>query len=299
MTSNGCMLNAAAYNEFQRSLLERKGGNKQISFLRAVQNKESFLELMDAIPKDETSSSSPVPTWKFTSKEFKNLPACTEEKVYDHWINLNPSVASRPGFWAQTVIDLARTDSIAPATHLAGPVEGCGHKQIEEALITQDSLAADACVRRILRRMSGISDVRGNRSVFSDCTLARAWWRERLVRQAERKTGIEAKVLGTVLRHSKEHWESLVTAMVSRSTVFGNTVVQNAFVASLANLVHPNSNHNISRLLASDIRKACQSVCIIGSSIELPVLDFDEIQELMENLLAEISNTAPNKACRG
>ena len=298
MTSNGCMLNAAAYNEFQRSLLERKGGNKQISFLRAVQNKESFLKLMDAIPKDETSNSCLVPMWKFTSKEFKNLPACTEEKIYNHWINLSPSVASRPGFWAQTVTDLARADSIVPATHLAGPVEGCGQKQIEEALINQDSVATDACVRRILRRMSGIFYARGNRSVFSDCTLARAWWRERLVRQVEHKTGIDAKVLGTVLRHSKEHWESLVTAMVSRSTVFGNTVVQNAFVASFANSVDPNSSQNIPRLLASDIRKACQSVCIIGSSTELPVLDFDEIHELMKNLLAEISNAASYKACR-
>ena len=173
------MLDAAAYKEFQRSLLEQKGSRKQILFLHAVQDKESFLEYMDDIPKEDASKGYPIPTWKFTGREFKNPPACTEEKIYDHWVNLTPAVSSLPGFWAQTALDLVRVDSIAPITHLAGPMEGNGREQIQKALTTKCSVAADACVRQILRRMSGIFSSRGNRSVFSDCRLARAWWRER------------------------------------------------------------------------------------------------------------------------
>ena len=284
------ILNAAKYNEFQRSVIERKGGRNQVTFLRAMQKKESFLAYMDMIP-TEGSQSYPTPNWKFTEREFRNPPVCTEEKIYDHWKDLSPAVASCPGFWAQATIDLVREGCIQQ-TNLSGKSKAPGDRQIDNALQEMCVLSIDSCVRDILRRMSGIQYARGNRSVFSDCTLARAWWRERLVRQVSHETGLAPREIGVALRDSKAHWEALVTAIVSRGTVFGNRAVQNAFVANLASLWTADPSQDRSKLRASLIKDACQSVCMVGASIELPVLDLDDIHALMRNLMVKLSGNA-------
>ena len=41
----------------------------------------------------------------------------------------------------------------------------------------------DRTVRAVLRRLGGLPEVRGARSVFVNCPFARAWWREHLVKQ--------------------------------------------------------------------------------------------------------------------
>ena len=285
------MPGAAEYGDFQRTLLKEKGSKEQVRFLQSALEREAFLERMAEVPR-EGSKIYPVPDWKFTDREFKDPPYCTEAEIYDHWRELSPFVASRPSFWAQATIDLVRSECIKPI-YLAGNLRANGECPIGNALkdkTDEHRKSIDDCVRTILRRMSGIQFVRGNRSVFSDCTLARAWWRERLIDSVSNKTGLDKVKLGKVLRISKGHWEWLVTAMVSRSTVFGHEIVQRAFVKNLANLLPSNSNSKQSWPIADTIQKACQGVCVVGASIELPILDFSEVDAIVSNLIVGAAN---------
>ena len=110
----------------------------------------------------------------------------------------------------------------------------------------------------------------------------------RVACQAEaRSRTLDKRTLGAVLRHSKQHWEWFATAMVSRSTVFGNKAVQNAFVTSLVDLLPLNSNPK-AMPPSSYIQKACQRACVIGSSIELPVLDSGDVHALMRKLSCRV-----------
>ena len=287
---NWLMLDAAEYSRFQKNLIKEKGNQTQKDFLNNLRAGQPFLDQIDAIPKIG-SEKHPVPSWKMaTEKQFAGPPADDEAKIFDHWADLTPSTASQSNFWAQATIDMIRAGCIAPM-YLVG--EG----KLTEALRgvkkeqQENEQQIDRCVRTALRRMSGLQHVRANRSVFSDCTLARAWWRERLFRRVAGVTGKSALPLGKMLRRTATHWEKFVDAMVSRSTVFGNEVVQNAFVASLANLVPDPSDHRKPAQFpnADWIQKACQRVCVIGGSVELPVLEESTVQKIIRDVIEELA----------
>ena len=82
-------------------------------------------------------------------------------------------------------IEAGRIESSFLAANGGGTSTGV--QRIDLALGDTGERAAsklDGCVRTVLRRLGGLPEVRGNRSVYVNCPLARAWWRERLVREA-------------------------------------------------------------------------------------------------------------------
>ena len=280
--NNWKMPDAAEYSNFQRHLIEHKGNRAQRQFLHNVLDTKQFLTQMDGLPK-EGSRLYPMLNHKFTEKEFQNPPPSTEEKIYDHWAELSPFIASRPNFWAQATTDLVSTECIH-SSFLAGDqrtTRMTGEQRVRNALsdkAEEGTKAVDDCVRSVLRRMSGVH-MRGKRSIFANCILARAWWRERLVRRVIKETGIEKWRIREALKGS-QHWEWFATAMVSRTPVFGNELVQNAVMISLKD-VPSGSPHSL-------IQKVCQQTCIAGSSIELPVLKPDEIRLLVKEIVRKL-----------
>ena len=57
------------------------------------------------------------------------------------------------------------------ATYLAGPNESTLHSKTR---LPKHRKTSTACVRTVLRRLGGLPEVRGNRSVYVDCPFARA-----------------------------------------------------------------------------------------------------------------------------
>ena len=90
--------------------------------------------------------------------------------------------------------------------------------------------------RNFLRRTGGIFVERGRISVFSDCTLARAWWRHRLARDVARATNdsIPAPHAHAVLHANRPAWETLVMLSLRRLVVINEPLARAAIVRELS-----------------------------------------------------------------
>ncbi len=285
------------WSNYRAKLLREKGGRGQQRFLEAVRDGDAFVREMDRISVIGDRNPDLYPS-RLSEAQFKNPPCDTEARMYDLWKELPPAVASRTSFWTNFTVEHVRSRLVEPSYLASNGVSSqTGAERIDRALSRNDpkpEVRMDDCVRSILRQMGGLPHVRGNRSVFVDCPFARAWWRERLLRQAEESSGIEKTRIGKMLRESKGHWEWFVSAMVSKNPVFGMSVVQNAVAASLARLL-PQSPEE--RPPSKDfVRDVCQSMCFIGGSRELGVLEFAELRQMTDKIVDGFRDDAARAA---
>lgn len=226
---------------------------------------------------------------KVNSKSQLLLP---RKKIYDHWNDLTPSIASRTSFWAYVTLEHVRSGAIQPTYLATNGVDGqSGEERIDRALNrTGDNpnKAIDDCVRTVFRQLGGLPQARGNKSVFVDCPFARAWWRERLFRRAESTTGISQPEVGHPLRETKTHWEAFVKTMVSRNPILGMNLIQDALTSSLA--VRAKKIFEASKRIPTSpqIERICQQLCFVGASRELGILDLSELQSITDNLTASM-----------
>lgn len=138
--------------------------------------------------------------------------------------------------------------------------------------------------------MSGLPGARGNKSVFVNPSFGRAWWRERIVARILKRDGVEDRAaLLDVVRTNQQYWENLVTMIVSRGSVFGSVDVQDAFVNSLAK--HFKAKPKTPLRTASRLTKVLRRFSNIAASREIGVLEFEEIGELVDDLLSRIWRT--------
>lgn len=158
-----------SYTQFRKSLLKSKGSERQRAFLRKVRSGVEFLDEFDAVPTVGTVDVELAPE-PMTENEFKDPPADTEQTLYKAWADLTPAVACRSTFWAKTTVEHIRSGRIR-AVYLAangGNLAG-GAERIDVVLDDQTAKATqriDSCVRTVLRRLGGLPEVRGNRSVM-------------------------------------------------------------------------------------------------------------------------------------
>ena len=174
------------YTRVRSNLLRTKGGPLQRDFLEAVRNSQTFIDYIRSAISTAGSYELPLSTDPMTEDEFKAPPADTETRLYESWSELTPRIACRSTFWANFTcrhIEAQKINAVYLAAN-GGNMSG-GAERIDRALMeTGDRAVEDAwtaTVRTVLRRLGGIPEVRGNRSVYVDCPFARAWWRERLV----------------------------------------------------------------------------------------------------------------------
>ena len=169
-----------------------------------------------------------------------------------------------------------------------------GEERIDLALASRGegrNVAIDNCVRTVFRRMSGLPAARGNRSVYVDSTFGRAWWRARIVNRIAERDGVERReTILAVVRLSQAYWEKLVTMIVSRGSVFGSIDIQDALINCLAKRLSENGD---SRLKVSGVLGiAMRRISNIAASREISVLTFEEVSEIIDELLLKVEAMA-------
>ena len=302
------------YTNFRRKLLRKKGSRTQVEFLQAVRaGNSAFLDHMSHLGRDGEVPP-PALTGRLTEFEFRTPPADTQQAVYRALEDLSPATACRSAFWAGYTCDAIERDQIQ-AVYLAangGNLPG-GAARIDRALRAyaddnseangddggnkderdQNGLGArlvDACVRTALRRMGGIPEARGKRTVYVDCPFARAWWREWIVEEAAGRDEDIARLVGNVLRISQTYWEKIVDRIVSRNSTFGSAEVRRAFLLTLALEVESaredvqGSESPLEK--SKHLTRVCRRVAAHQGMRELSVLGPIALEELMMNVMA-------------
>ena len=268
-------LNDADYTRFRRNLLRSKGGSRQQEFLKIVQNDKDFLDHIRERTSTDGSHEPPIYPERLTENEFKDPPSSTEIELFRNWAGLTPRLACRTTFWANLTCRHIEDKRIS-AVYLAanGGTHHGGAERIDRVLQSfgpNSVKPIDDCVRTVLRRLSGLPEARGNRTVYVDCPLARAWWRERLIAEISQGHTEKAEKVRVVTRLSQTYWETLVTLVVSRNSVLGSEQVRHAFIMSLADMLanEPKSPLRITK----ELRLACRTISIVQASRELSILD--------------------------
>jgi len=308
------------YTSFRRRLLRKKGGRTQVEFLKAVRGGNSaFLDYMSHLGWDGDARPPALPG-RLTEFEFRMPPADTEQAVYKVLANLSPAMACRSAFWASYTCDSIERDQIK-SVYLAangGNLSG-GAARIDRALrahAKRDSQASsgnegdktersqnwpgakliDDCLRTVLRRMGGIPEARGKRTVYVDCPFARAWWREWIVEEVAGKDEDIARLVGNVLRINQTYWEKIVDRIVSRNSTFGAVEVRRAFLLTLALEVESTrEDGGVSRLEnPKHLVRSCRRVAAHQGMRELSLLGPPALEELMTSVLAEGDSESPS-----
>ncbi len=281
----------AGYTRLRRSLIRKsaKGADVQREFLEAVRDTPDFLLYMEEhLDLREGTELEPLAE-RMSEAEFGNPPSDTERRLFDAWQELTPRIACRVAFWGRVTfrhIEQGRIESTFLAGNGGGTVTGA--QRIDTALSAtgeESPKSMDACVRTVLRRMGGLPEVRGNRSVYVNCPLARAWWRERLVAEvtAGEDDELQRHIRTVVHPESQQYWEELVTFVVSRNSVFGSVEVRNILVRTLARALDRSPTSSLRR--ATGLKQVCRAVSIVQASRELSVLPYDHVAQLMETIV--------------
>ena len=286
-------LNQEEYLRLQTRLLKEKGGAAQRQFLEAAKEPAEYLAFIDERVSVVDGMMPVLFDGALTESSFKEPTQDQERRMYEVMRHLSPRTACRVSLWATVTLEHVRSGKIAEPTWLAsnGGNNESGVERIDRALYADGKgtpRAIDDCVRTVFRRMSGLPAARGNRSVFVNPTFGRAWWRERLVaRILERGSLVEPReALLQVVRRSQEYWERLVTMIVSRGSVFGSVDVQDALVNGLAK--HLRDEPNTPLQSASALGTMLRRFSNLSSSTEIGVLDYDEICDLVDDLISHV-----------
>jgi len=252
-----------------------------------VRDTSAFLDHMLTITIQGTENA-PFAPEKMTEDEYKDPPESTEKTLYRSWKELTPAQACRSTFWAKVTLEHVGNKQIesfylaANGGNLAG-----GAERIDSVL--QDETVngpqrTDSCVRTVLRRLGGLPEVRGNRSVYVDCPFARAWWRERMVEQAASGDAQLAEKIRKVVRIHQTYWEKLIDRIVFRNSTFGSDNIRNAFLRALAEFVYSNPKSELKD--SSGLQRLCRRATTYQGNRELSILDDNELDALMEAIVS-------------
>lgn len=276
----------ADYTSLRRKLLRAKGSEDQRDFLRRVRDEKGLPRLLRETLREVGTRSVPLAPEPLTEDEYGTPPPDTEQRLYRAWSALTPSVACRTTFWTHLTCRHIEAGRIEPDYLAAnGNPSVSGAERIDLALhdtTGQADKLVDDCVRTVLRRLGGLREARGNRTVYVDCPFARAWWREHLNRQISGDDAALAEDVRRVFRVSQTYWEKLVDRIVSRNSTFGSIEVRNALVRRLAvDFRDPDSKmHKTSNLV-----HACRQVSAQQGARELSILDPGELDELLDGVV--------------
>lgn len=280
-------LNDTDYSKFRKELLRVKGSDRQKQFLKIVRDTAAFLDHISSITTDGTVEPALAPE-RMTESEYKDPPASTEQALYTSWSALPPAAACRSTFWAKLTIEHIRAGRIQ-SFYLAangGNLPG-GAERIDFVLndtTGQGPKRIDDCVRTVLRRLGGLPEVRGNRSVYVDCPFARAWWRERMVDQAANGNAQMTAVVRAIIRTNQTYWEKLIDRIVFRNSTFGSENIRNAFLRALALFVQSNPTSGLTS--SPGLQRLCRRAATYQGSRELSILNDNELDALMGDIVS-------------
>ena len=245
---------ATSLDLLAKKTVKVKGGDFQMDLLRATRNGAQFApfvlsamqsgdgEIVDG--KQELE----LPETPFSEREFSDPPTDTMREMAALWPGMEKRDACAPGVWARVNLRMVENGLIEPVFFAGGQNGGGNSKgahRIDEAfrLLSkgreEGEKAIDGCARRIVRCFAGCPRIRGIRTLYQDCTPARAWWVCRLADEAaqelaQNEQGRE-KICDAVLDilQRKAVWENLSERIVSSLTVLGDDKIRNGIILFL------------------------------------------------------------------
>lgn len=276
-------LSPEQYTRLRKNLLSGKGSDRQRKFLYACKSNDDFLEFVRREVDSEGNEEIPVFNEKLTEHEYKDPPGDTEDNLYTLWKTIPPETACRVSFWGEVTLRHIENNNIS-AYYLAangGTLSG-GEERIDKSLSSQGSAKdIDACVRTILRRMSGLPEARGNRSQYVDCPFGRAWWRSRVSEEVAITSKFPRKKIRELLNLSQTYWESLVTLVVSRNSILGDNKVRHALIWRLAEILETDPKSKLLKL--TSLNDFCRLLGVRCAWQELGILDLAEVKKLIQD----------------
>ena len=170
---------------------------------------------------------------ELTPSEYKDPPVELEEELGTAWrdaLEHRAALASSPLYWLLCHIAWIDEGRLGP--------DGLA---LEDALLSGTD-AREGRIRNFLRRTGGLPHVRGNTSVFSDCPLARAWWRFHLADEVDRTTEgrIERTAAHWLFHRHRPSWEKLVMLSLKRITTINQPGARAAIAHHLGERVRTN-----------------------------------------------------------
>lgn len=269
------------YAQLRKRLLV-KGSAEQREFVGLLRDSRRFCEWFRARVGSEGDE--PVPDFprRLTESEYKDPPRDTERELHDLWRGLTPAVACRPTFWGEVTLRQIEAGVIESGYLAAneGNVTG-GDRRLAQALGNNgDEKALDSCVRAALRRFSGLPEARGNRSVYVNCPLSRAWWRMRLCESVSEHTPAPGEQVLKVFRISLQYWENLILLMVSRNSVLGDRNARDVLVWSLSERLAEDKGSGLFK--AGSLDRLCRALGVRAAWQEFGALEKAEMKTLID-----------------
>ncbi len=275
-------LEDASYTELRKNLLRSKGSLEQREFLSILRSSNEFSDWVRQKVKIETGGSLPILEERLTEAEFKEPPKNIEKSIFDAWESISPADACRVTFWGY--ITLRHTEEGKIKSHYlaanGGTMPG-GLERIDRILKEGNKNEVDRTVRAALRRMSGLPEARGNRSVYVNCPFARAWWRRYLANEVCEKTGAELTNVVKVLTVSQSYWEELITLVVSQNSVLGDANVRTALIWILSDFIHYEDKKKL--FTTKTLGQIRQLIGIRSAWQELGVFSVEELKKIIKN----------------
>ena len=278
----------ASFTEWQRALIfERKRHGKWEDAPDEVTGpiRERQSELVEAVTdgphelarylrsrlgleSDQKIEAPPFPRPELTPSEYKAPPVELEEELGRAWndaLEHRAALASSPLFWLLCHVVWIEEGRL-----------GADGLALEEALLSGAD-AREARIRNFLRRTGGLPHVRGNTSVFSDCLLARAWWRFHLAAEVNRTTDgrIEAGAAHWLFHLHRPSWERLVMLSLKRVTTINQPSARAAIAYHLGERVRTNGRFN-----QKDVEAISTGLARVSLRRSLDHTPLDELYEM-------------------
>ena len=201
---------------------------------------------------------------QLTAEEAFEPPLDLEAELYEAWKGQVVSgQASQPAYWTVCHIPWLEDGLLGN-----DPIATFSTKTPGKRNSNLDNLTRDA-----LRHLGGLPHIRGNVTAFSDCPLARAYWRRRVAvdaaAQAQGRLTVESA--HNALHRSGQIWETFVLAAIKRLTVLNHPKTRAALVAHIA------ATPKITR---EEIAESGRRLARRGLSYSLDMLSWDELVEI-------------------
>lgn len=280
-------LNESRFAHFRSGLLSKKGSDKQIDFLSSLSSREGFLRYTEILWQGGEANFNRFLD-PLTENCFGNPPPNIQESTYSIFGKIPYKYAASPTLWGAITL-LHIQNEIIEADYLVGPNVHykSGMERIDHALHSNDVTEIDNCVRTALRQLSGLPEARGKRSVFIDCPFARSWWKSKIISSVKTNIIDSDKLKLFDVFKNKAIWESFVTTIVSRPTVLGSEIMQDAFVYSFAKLM---TNEQVVTLHdAKKIKVALVNISNVTSGVEYSTLEYHEVIETIHRILKKVN----------
>ena len=205
-------------DQWVKGLLARKGDARQLDFLEHVvadssvdfvryversiaQGYESAYGSEGEVPSLLDESGRPV--IEMTAGHMYLMDGKDIVRLYQHWEDIPYTEAACPTLWGSITLSEINAGRIRPVWLAVdrGSEEARAREEIGNAVKGGgNAKKIDRLVRRCLRWMMGPGHMRGAAELYSNCSLAKAWWCGHMAQECQKQTGAPVEELADSLK---------------------------------------------------------------------------------------------------